>query len=88
MENIPKAVLKTFNNYIVGKNAYLTIYILDNLQQDVLIKWNIKEKYKPFNFREMNKGMLSLIFTTAEENKKNYLMCSRKENVNQIFSIL
>lgn len=39
-------------------------------------------------FREMNKSMLSLIFTTAEENKKNYLMCSRKENVNQIFSIL
>lgn len=70
MENIPKAVLKTFNNYIVGKNAYLTIYILDNLQQDILIKWNIKEKYKPFKFREMNKGMLSLIFTTAEENEK------------------
>lgn len=70
MENIPKVILKTFNNYIAGENVYLTVCIQDNLHQDILIKWDIKEKYKPFMFREMNKSILSLIFTTAEENKK------------------
>lgn len=72
----------------MGENVYLTIYIQDNLHQDILIKWDRKEKYKPFMFREMNKSILSLIFTTTEENKKLFdVLKKRKREPNIFYSL-